>query len=267
MKVEMPYNTLELELDNAIARLTLNRPDRANSIILEMGRELAAAMEMIRGARQTRVLVVTGAGKFFCAGADIAEFERMQTAPREELQNAVRFWLDAIGEMHRLPIPVIARINGDAFGGGIGLALACDLRVMAIGARLGFVFARVGLSGADAGVTYFLPRIVGPARAMEILLRGQVFSAEDAVQAGLVMRVVAAEELDRATDELATQLAGGPPIATRFTKEGVIESLRRTIDEEFDFESRAQTMCLLTADHKEGVKAFLEKRAPVFVGK
>ncbi len=263
----MEYKTLKLETDNPIARLTLNRPDRANSITLEMGRELMAAVETIRANSQARALVVTGAGKFFCAGADMAEFERMQTAPREELQNAVRFWLDAIAQMHRLPMPVIARINGDAFGGGIGLALACDLRVMAVGARLGFVFARVGLSGADAGVTYFLPRIVGPSRAMEILLQGKVFGAEEALQAGLVTRAVAPEELDRATDELATKLAGGPPIATGHTKEGVNESLRRTIDEEFDFEARAQTTCLLTADHKEGVKAFLEKRVPKFEGK
>jgi 2-(1,2-epoxy-1,2-dihydrophenyl)acetyl-CoA isomerase len=263
----MSYTTLKLEFNDTIARLTLNRPDRANSITLEMGRELMAAVETIRANSQTRALVVTGAGKFFCAGADMAEFERMQTAPREELQNAVRFWLDAIAQMHHLPMPVIARINGDAFGGGVGLALACDLRVMAAGARLGFVFARVGLSGADAGVTYFLPRLVGPARAMEILLQGKVFGAEEAAQAGLVTRVVAAEELDRATDELATRLAGGPPIATGYTKEGVNESLRRTIDEEFDFEARAQTACLQTADHKEGVKAFLEKRAPKFVGK
>lgn len=263
----MSYSTLKLEFNDAIARLTLNRPDRANSITLEMGRELAAAMEMVRASAQARVLVVTGAGKFFCAGADMAEFERMQTAPRAELEQSVRFWLDAIAQMHRLPMPVIARVNGDAFGGGIGLALACDLRVIGVGARLGFVFARVGLSGADAGVTYFLPRIVGPARAMEILLQGKVFGAEEALEAGLVTRAVAAEELDRATDELAAKLAGGPPIATGYTKEGVNESLRRTIDEEFDFESRAQTTCLMTADHQEGVKAFLEKRAPKFEGK
>lgn len=262
----MEYKTLILQTDDSLARLTLNRPDRANAMTMEMGRELASAMEQVR-ACTARALIVTGAGKFFCAGADMAEFERLQTSPPAQVQAAVRVFLDAIGQMHRLPIPVIARLNGDAFGGGTGLALAADFRVMATNARLGFVFARVGLAGADAGVTYFLPRLVGPARAMEILLKGQVFSADDALRADLVQRAVAPAELDRATDELAAQLAGGPPIATRFTKEGVIASLNRSLDEEFDFEARAQTTCLMSADHKEGVQAFMQKRAPRFAGK
>lgn len=263
----MTYNTLTLDLSGAIARLTLNRPDRANSMTMEMGRELGSAMEAVRAATNVRVLVVTGAGKYFCAGADMDEFERLQASPPSKVQEAVRAFLEAIGQMHRLPIPAIARINGDAFGGGAGLALASDLRVMASGARMGFVFARVGLAGADAGVTYFLPRLVGPARAMEILLTAKVFDGEAAAREGLVHRAVAPEELDRVTDELTAQLVAGPPIATRFTKEGVVESLARSLDEEFDFEARAQTTCLMSADHKEGVKAFLEKRAPRFEGK
>lgn len=262
----MEYNTLKLEIENAIARLTLNRPDRANAMTMEMGRELALAMAQVRAAAHVRALVVSGAGKHFCAGADMAEFERLHASPRAEVEGAVRAFLEAIGEMYRLPIPVIARINGDAFGGGVGLALASDLRVMAANARMGFAFARVGLTGADAGVTYFLPRIVGPARAMEILLLGTVFDGETAAREGLVTRAVAAEELDRVTDELATKLAAGPPIGIRFTKEGVLESLARSLAAEFDFEARAQTTCMMSADHKEGVRAFLEKRAPKFEG-
>jgi len=263
----MEYNTLKLEIENAIARLTLNRPDRANAMTMEMGRELALAMAQVRAAARVRALVVSGAGKHFCAGADMAEFERLHTSPPDEVQAAVRAFLQAIGEMYRLPIPVIARINGDAFGGGVGLALACDLRVMAANARMGFAFARVGLTGADAGVTYFLPRIVGPARAMEILLLGAVFDGETAAREGLVTRAVTAEELDSVTDELAAKLAAGPPIGIRFTKEGVLESLARSLASEFDFEARAQTTCMMSADHKEGVRAFLEKRPPRFEGK
>lgn len=262
----LEFNTLKLEMEETMARLTLNRPDRANAMTMEMGRDLAAAVEAVRASPAVRVLVLTGAGKHFCAGADMAEFERLHSSPPAEVEAAVRAFLEAIGAMHRLPVPVIACINGDAYGGGVGLALACDLRVMAATARMGFVFRRVGLTGADAGVTYFLPRLVGPARAMEILLMGTVFDAEAAAQAGLVHRVVAPDELDRVTGELAAQLAAGPPIATRFTKEGVNESLARSLTEDLDFEARAQTTCMMSADHREGMRAFLEKRVPKFEG-
>lgn len=260
------YETIKLEMDGPVARLTLNRPERANAMTMAMGEELGAAIETIRAAPEARVLLLTGAGRHFCAGADMAEFERLQSSPPAEVETAVRVFLDAIGEMHRLPIPVIARINGDAYGGGIGLALACDLRVMATSARMGFTFLRVGLSGADAGVTYFLPRIVGPARAAEILFLGKVVDGETAIQMGLVHRAVPLEELDNVTEKLVAQLAAGPPLATRTTKDGLVNSLTRSMTEAFNFEARAQTACMMSADHREGVQAFQEKRVPVFIG-
>jgi enoyl-CoA hydratase/carnithine racemase len=263
----MEYKTLKLELDGAVGRLIFNRPDRANSITMEMGSELVSAIETIRSASHLRVIVLTGAGKYFCAGEDMAEFELLQSYPPAELETSVRAFLETIGQIHRLPLPVIARINGDAFGGGVGLALACDLRVMVTRARMGFAFARVGLTGADAGVTYFLPRLVGQARAMEILLKGTVFDGETAAREGLVHRAVEPEELDNATDEIARQIAAGPPIATRFTKEGVLASLARSLSEELDFEAHAQTTCMMSEDHREALKALKEKRLPNFRGR
>ena len=263
----MEYKTLKLELDGAVGRLTFNRPDRANSITMEMGSELVSAIETIRSASHLRVIVLTGAGKYFCAGEDMAEFELLQSYPPAKLETSVRAFLETIGQIHLLPLPVIARINGDAFGGGVGLALACDLRVMATSAKLGFAFARVGLTGADAGVTYFLPRLVGQSRAMEILLKGTVFDGETAAREGLVYRVVEPEELDDATDEIARQIAAGPPIATRFTKQGVLASLTSSLSEELDFEAHAQTTCMTSEDHREALKALKEKRLPNFMGK
>lgn len=263
----MGYNTIRLDLDGYVGRLTLNRPDRANSIIKEMTHELASAVETIRDANQLRVIVLTGAGKYFCAGEDIEEFKQLQSYPPAELEKDMRSFLETIGQIHRLPIPVVARVNGDAFGGGVGLALACDLRVMVSSARLGFIFARIGLTGSDAGVTYFLPRLIGPSRALEILLKGTVFNGETALREGLVHYAVGAEELDNVTNKITTQLASGPPIATRFTKEGVYASLARSLSEELDFEAHAQTICMMSADHKEGVKAFQEKRIPDFKGR
>lgn len=265
----MSYRTLELTSEGAVARLTLNRPQHANAMTFEMGHELVAALGELRDEAATRVLVLTGAGRHFCAGADLAEFEQLQVLPPEEVRARAErnSLLRAIRALHELPIPVIAGINGDAYGGGVGLALACDLRVIASTARLGFLFPRVGISAADGGTTYFLPRLIGWARAAEILLLGQEVDGEAALEMRLVHRLVAPEELQRTVDDLAARLAAAAPIATRLTKEGLIRSLSRSIDEEFDFEGQALAACLLSEDHWEGVRALREKRAPRFKGR
>ncbi len=265
----MKYKTLKLRVDGAVARLTLNRPDHANAMTFEMGRELLAAMSVLRNESLVRVLVVTGAGEHFCAGADLAEFKLLRNLSPEEVtrkaeQNPL---LHAIQALHELEIPVVARINGDAYGGGVGLALACDLRVLSSTARFGFIFPRVGVSSADGGATYFLPRLIGLAQATEILLLGQEIDSKRALEINLVHRSVVPEELNRVTDDLVTRLAAAAPIATRFTKEGLKQSLVRSIDEEFSFERQALAACLLSDDHWEGVQAFSEKRTPQFKGK
>lgn len=265
----MKYKTLSLDIEGAIARLTLNRPKHANAMTFEMGYELLAAMSALQNESGVLVLVMTGSGGHFCAGADLAEFKQLRSLTPEEVKEKAERnpLMHAIQALHQLPIPVVARINGDAYGGGVGLALACDLRVMSSTARLGFIFPRVGISSADGGATYFLPRLIGLARATEILLLGQEIDSEAALEMNLVHRSVAPEELDRVTDDLVAGLAATAPIATRFTKAGLSQSLARSIDEEFSFERQALAACLLSDDHWEGVQALSEKRAPRFRGK
>lgn len=262
----MKYRTLELALEGTVARLTLNRPRHANAMTFEMGQELVATLDELRDEAAVRVLVLTGAGRHFCAGADLAEFEQLRSLPPEEVRDRAERnpLLQAIRALHQIPIPVVARINGDAYGGGVGLALACDLRVMASTARLGFVFPRVGISAADGGTTYFLPRLIGLARAAEVLLLSQEIDGKTAFEMKLAHRLVAPAELDHATDDLVARLAAAAPLATRLTKEGLTQSLARSMDEEFSFECRALAACLLTDEHREGVRALREKRAPRF---
>jgi len=265
----MSYETLQLHIDGAVARLTIDRPEHANAMTLEMGREMVAALDRLQAESGVRVLLLTGAGQYFCAGADMAEFLRMQNMSSDEIRKHADqlYFSRAIQTMHEMDIPVVARINGDAYGGGAGLTLACDLRVMSSNARLGFIFPRVGISSADAGATYFLPRLVGMARATEILLLGQEIGSAAALEMNLVHRVAPADELDQVTEELLSRLAAAAPIATRYTKQALTKSFGSSITEELAFERQALAACLLSDDHLEGVQAQLDKRLPVFKGK
>lgn len=262
------FETIRLEFDGAVAAVTLNRPDRANAMTEHMGRELLTGLGEIEGSPRTRCVVLTGAGQHFCAGGDFAEFQRLQASrSAAETEASVRVFLDVAAAIRSLPQPVVAGLNGDAFGGGAGLALACDLRIAAETARFGLTFVRMGLSGADAGVTYFLPRLVGLAKASELLLLGQVVDAGEALRLGLVQRVVAPGDLPEAVAETAARLAAGPPIGLRLTKQALHGSLERDFASQLAFESGAQTVCLLSEDHAEGVRAFLDRRPPQFVGR
>ena len=162
--------------------------------------------------------------------------------------------------------PVIARLHGDAVGGGFGLALACDYRIAAQGVRLCAPFVKIGLAGCDMSVGYFLPRLVGAGRATDIMMSARFVAADEASQIGLVTRTVPANELDEAVQQLATSLARGPQRALGFTKRAIRRSLDSSMETEFDFEIFAQVQCLQTADHREGVAAFQQKRRPRFEG-
>jgi 2-(1,2-epoxy-1,2-dihydrophenyl)acetyl-CoA isomerase len=181
-----------------------------------------------------------------------------------EWQRIVDRYLDPVRAIATLDKPVIARCQGDVIGGGLGLAMACDFRMAGAGARFCAPFVKLALAGCDMSAGYFLPRLVGLGLATEMMMTGRMVAADEAARSGLVTRTVPDAELDEAVSELADRLAAGPPSALAFTKRAIRRSLERGMEEEFDYEIFAQVQCLQSADHREGVAAFVGKRRPVF---
>ncbi|MCC6382781.1 MAG: enoyl-CoA hydratase [Dehalococcoidia bacterium] len=261
----MELKHILLEKDGPVATITFNRPDRMNCISVETVPSLLQALHAVEQDESVRVLVMTGAGpRAFCSGADIADMVRRSP---DEVRRIVEMYLDYIRAIRDLPVPVVAKVNGVAAGGGVCTALACDVRVASDQARFGFVFVNVGLAGADMGATYFLPRVVGLGKATELLYGGEVIDAQEAFRIGLVNRVVPHAELDHAVDDYARKLAAGPPLGLRMTKRALNGALDRTRDAAFDLETYVQTLCILSEDHLEGAAAFREKRAPRYTGR
>lgn len=254
-----------VERADGIVTLTLNRPERRNALSVALGRELFEALRALARDEGARVLVLTGADKAFSAGGDFSE---MQAVGGDffKAEEAVGLFLDIFHALREIPFPSIARINGDAVGGGACLALGCDLRIAVKGARLIFPFVNIGLSGADLGATYVLPRLVGLTRATELLLLGQSVIAEDAAEMGMIHRAVDAGDLDQEVGTLAGKLARGPRLALRLTKQALAASLDRDLAGALAFERHAQTVALQSPDVLEGVRAFIERRPPRFGG-
>ncbi|KAA0236482.1 MAG: Short-chain-enoyl-CoA hydratase [Acidimicrobiales bacterium] len=251
-----------LDVDGGIATLTLNRPERLNSIAIPTVDRLVEAVGEV--ARSTaRVLVLAGAGKVFCAGADQAE---MVPRDAQAWEVIVRRYLDPVRALVSLDKPVVAALHGDTVGGGLGLAMACDIRIAASGIRLGAPFTKIGLAGCDMSAGWFLPRLVGLGTATELMLTGRLVDADEALSIGLVNRVVPPEEFGDEVQRWASRLAAGPPEAYRWTKRAIRRSLSSDMEGEFEFEIFAQVQCLQTSDHREGVAAFQEKRSPEFSG-
>ncbi len=260
----MDFQHILYEKNGGALTITINRPKRRNALNLDAVHELMTAFARVNDDPDARVLVITGSGDAFCAGADLKDSPEMDAKVAHDV---VRLYLDYIVALRELEIPVIAKINGDALGGGCCTVLACDIPIASERARLGFPFVRLGLCGADMGSTYLLPRLVGYGRAAELLLTGEPILASEAQAMGLVNRVVPAEELDAAVDSLAARLAAGPPLGLRLTKKALISALDKDASTEFDYELLAQSQCLLTDDYEEGLRAFREKRRPVFRGR
>ncbi len=253
-----------VSVEDGVGRLVLNRPEKLNAFYGDMRDEIADGLERLGADDDARVVVVTGRGRAFAAGADVSYLSQLIEGQRLEearaLVDAGRRVVTAVVEM---PKPVIAALNGPAAGGGANLALACDLRIAAESASIGQTFNRIGLH-PDWGGTYFLPRLVGPAKAAELIFTGEMVEAREAQRIGLVNRVVADEELRAEVEDLAGRLVEKPHLPLRLAKRAVRRSLDSSLEEMLDYELEAQTRCFESPDAREGVRAFLEKRDPEF---
>ena len=246
-----------------VATITLNRPDALNALTVPMKLALLAAFRRVERDAGVRAVILTGAGRAFCAGQDLRERLQPEAAPlgvevRERYNPIIR-------AMRGLSKPIVGAINGVAAGAGASLAMACDIRIASEVASFALAFGRVGLV-PDSGATWFLPRLVGATRAAELALLNDPVSAADAVRLGLVGRVVPADQLDSEARSIAGRLAAGAPRAMALTKRALNATWDRDLDAALDYEAHLQDMAGRSKDHAEGLAAFLEKRAPRFTG-
>jgi enoyl-CoA hydratase/carnithine racemase len=260
------YEYIQVAESEGILTITLNRPDRLNALIGHMRRDLAEALEHAGSDRGVRVVIITGAGRGFCAGGDIAFMaELMQRRDVEEFSRILGAGRRVLLAIRQMTKPVIASINGPASGAGCNLALACDLRIASTTATFSQSFAKVGLH-PDWGGTYFLPRLVTPNKACEMFFLGESIDAAEAARLGIVNQVVAPEELESTVLQLAERLRAAPPIALAAAKHAVYISQAAELEEMLRYETEAQLRCFESDDGHEGVHAFLEKREPKFTG-
>jgi 2-(1,2-epoxy-1,2-dihydrophenyl)acetyl-CoA isomerase len=255
-----------VEVTDGVGTITLNRPDKLNAFAGRMRDDVLVAVERLAGDPAVRVLVLTGAGRAFCAGADIGSMrDLLADDDTKGMAALVESGRRIVTRIHATPKPVIASVNGPAAGGGANLALACDIRIASDRASVGQTFNRIGLH-PDWGGTYFLPRLVGQSKALELIFTGDMVDAPEALRIGLFDRVVPHDELASATMAVAELLAAKPPRALALAKRAVYESLDGTMDEVLDRELVHQLECFSSDDTREGLSAFLEKREPRFRG-
>ena len=263
----MDYRSIIHEKERRTAKIILNRPRSLNALNMEMIDELFHAVRRAADDPEVKVLILTGAGRAFCFGADISEFRReYEQAGQGSACNMLLKSQNIIRLLTGMPKPTIAALNGFATGLGLDLALACDLRIAAERAKLGEAFVSMGLV-PDGGGTFLLPRLVGLARAAEMIFTGKAIEASEAERIGLINRVVPTQDLIKAAQELADKLAKGPCLAIGLAKEAMWRNLTQDFASALNLEAQSQKACLESEDHREAVKAFLEKRDPHFLGK
>jgi len=261
------YEQIILEKEGGVATITLNRPEANNALTPKMFQELYDALDGIRLDQETKVVLLTGAGKSFCAGGDIKELVPILRKNPAECRSFFREL------MHRtylaiwnLEKPVIAAVNGVAAGGGCDLALLCDLRIASQDARLSEIYISIGAI-PDSGGAWLLPRLTGLAKACELIFSGEIIDANEAERIGLVNRVVPAEELDQAAKAMALKLAKGPSLALGLAKSAIHEGLAMNLDQALESVAARMSICLQTEDVTEGLNAFLDRRNPQFEGR
>jgi len=262
----MTYQTLRFEADNGIARLTLNRPDKLNSFTVAMNAELRSALDVVESDKTIRVLIISGAGRAFCAGQDLAD-PAMAIGPMQpDIGNVVeQYYKPLILALQNLRVPTVAMVNGIAAGDGASLALACDLVIAAKSAYFLQAFSKIGLI-PDTGGTWFLPQRVGMARALGLAMLADKLPAEKAEQWGLIWQAVDDAELAATVDKLAAQLAAMPTKALVRTRTAMHAAPNHTLEQQLSVEAGFMRELGWSHDFVEGVTAFMEKRAPKFTG-
>ncbi len=264
----MEFKTVLYDVAENVATITLNRPDRYNALNETLRQEIFETVQLSNSRGDVRAVVITGAGRGFCAGGDMKEKAGAKSA---DDVNPLSNKLEPIRDKIILAIrgsakPYIAAVNGAAAGGGMGIALACDIRIASKAAKFGQTFSRRGLH-PDWGGTYFLPKIVGTAKACELIWSGRMIDAEEANALGIVSQLTDPEDLLATAQEMARSFAAGPPVSIRLSKRAIYRAMEADLRDALEYETYAQNVCLSTDDVKEGVIAFIEKREPRFSGK
>ncbi len=260
----MTYKCLLYEIKDGVATLTLNRPERLNALGDTLRDDLHDAIVKTSENPDVRVMVITGAGKGFCSGGDVkAMSERRDRLLAEKIAPTRDLTVLA---MRDAPQPIIAAVNGAAAGAGMNLALGCDIRIASTAAKFSQAFVKRGLH-PDWGGTYFLPRVVGMAKAAELIFTGELIDAAEALRLGIVSRVVPPDELMSTAGELARKIAAGPPVAIRLAKRSLYGNAERDLRSALERETFSQNIASETEDAREGIRAFVEKRDPVFRGR
>jgi len=250
---------------SGVATITLNRPERLNALTFEVYRELTDTFAALRNEPEVRAVVITGAGRAFCSGGDVHDIiGELFKREMEGLLEFTRMTCELVANIRALHKPVIASLNGTTAGAGACIALASDIRIAAEEAKIAFLFVKVGLSGADMGAAYLLPRVVGLAKATELLYTGDFISAAEAERIGLYNRVVPGSQLKATTQELVERLAQGPAFALAKTKELLDREAHMNLEAALECEAQAQAICMQHPDYREAYEAFVAKRAAKF---